>query len=70
MADKPRYPIRRGSVALTRAQWVTAAVALAIALVGGLVLGLAVSVAAAAIVIGLAGLTLAMVLAFGHWPRG
>ncbi len=69
MADKPRYSIRRGSVALTRAQWVAAAVALAIALIGGLVLGLAVSVTAAAIVIGLAGLTLAMVLAFGRWPR-
>jgi len=47
----------------------TAAVILVVEVVGGLVLGLAVSVAAAAILIGVAGLTLAMVLAFGHWPR-
>ncbi|SNS94808.1 hypothetical protein SAMN05421812_102471 [Asanoa hainanensis] len=69
MGSKQRWSIRPGSVALTRAQWVTAAICVAVAVVGGLALGLAVSAAAAGILVGIAGLALAMVVAFGRRPR-
>ena len=66
----PRYSLRPGAVALTRGQWAAVALALAVALVGGLTLALTVGVAAAGILVGLAGLTMALVLAFGRRPPG
>ncbi|SCF22316.1 hypothetical protein [Micromonospora mirobrigensis] len=64
--ERRRYSLRPGSVALTRAQWVAAAVALVVAVVGGLVAFVAVGPGAAGIVTGLAGVTMALIIGFGH----
>ncbi|REF94932.1 hypothetical protein DFJ67_0877 [Asanoa ferruginea] len=63
---KPRYSLRPGAVALTRAQWVAVGLALAVALVGGVTLALVAGLAAAGILVGVAGLVVAMVAAFGR----
>ncbi|MFG1834075.1 hypothetical protein [Micromonospora chersina] len=68
MADKPRYSLRRKSVALTRAQWMAVCVAFAVAVVVGPIVALTVGLSAGSLVIGSAALTMAMVIAFGRMP--
>jgi hypothetical protein len=68
MAEKPRYSMRRNSVAMTRAQWVAFGIAVAVAVLGGTIVALTVGLAAGGLVIGVAGLAAAMVLAFGRLP--
>lgn len=63
--EKPRYSLRRRSVALTRRQWTAVAVALAVA-VAGLVVTVAVRTSAGIIVTGVATLTAILVVGFGR----
>jgi hypothetical protein len=63
--DKPRYSLRRKSVALTRTQWTIVAVAFAVALIGGPIVMATVGFAAGSLVMSAATLTAVMVLAVG-----
>jgi hypothetical protein len=67
MAEKPRYSLRRKSVALTRTQWTIVGVALAVALIGGPVVMTTVGLSERALVMTVANLTAVMVLAFGQF---
>nr|WP_296072936.1 hypothetical protein [uncultured Actinoplanes sp.] len=68
MDDKPRFAIRRGAVALTRRQWIAVGAVLAGGIVAAIVLGAAVSPAAAAIALGVAVLVATLIRGFGHPP--
>ncbi|WP_127507296.1 hypothetical protein [Actinoplanes solisilvae] len=69
MDEMPRYAIRRGAVRLTRGQWVVLGGLLAVGAVAGIVLVVAVSVAAAGIAWGLTAVVVALVAAVnGRWP--
>ena len=67
MDDEPRFSIRGNSVAMTRKQWISVAVAMAVAIVG-LVVAVMVLPSVGIIVTSAALLWALMVIAFGQAP--
>lgn len=65
MNEKPRFSIRRTSVALTRTQWFVVAIAMTVA-VAGLVVAVTLHTSIGVIVASLATLTAFLVLGFGR----
>lgn len=65
MDEKPRFSVRRNSVALTKVQWFVVAIALAVAVLG-LVTALVANTSLGSMVTGVATLTAILVIGFGH----